>query len=135
MPECGIGLFPDVGASHFLPRLPGALGTYLALTGTRLKGATRCRVTPNNHVSRLRHSYANTAVHVRNQRCFSYELRKPMWKYNQARANVCGAGRWATGTPSSTSPQAMCSSVGNAICGWRYEKWTRKERALLACIL
>lgn len=41
MPECGIGLFPDVGASHFLPRLPGALGTYLALTGTRLKGATQ----------------------------------------------------------------------------------------------
>ena len=46
MPECGIGLFPDVGASHFLPRLPGALGTYLALTGTRLKGATQRRATP-----------------------------------------------------------------------------------------
>ncbi|KAK9822375.1 hypothetical protein WJX81_004093 [Elliptochloris bilobata] len=39
MPECGIGLFPDVGACHFLPRLPGALGIYLALTGARLKGA------------------------------------------------------------------------------------------------
>lgn len=39
MPECGIGLFPDVGACHFLPRLPGALGFYLALTGARLKGA------------------------------------------------------------------------------------------------
>ena len=38
MPECGIGLFPDVGASFFLPRLPGYLGTYLALTGARLKG-------------------------------------------------------------------------------------------------
>ncbi len=38
-PECGIGLFPDVGAAHFLPRLPGALGTYLGLTGARLKGA------------------------------------------------------------------------------------------------
>ena len=38
MPECGIGLFPDVGASHFLPLLPGELGTYLGLTGTRLKG-------------------------------------------------------------------------------------------------
>ena len=36
MPECAIGLFPDVGGSYFLPRLPGALGVYLALTGARL---------------------------------------------------------------------------------------------------
>ena len=39
MPECAIGLFPDVGASFFLPRLPGQLGAYLAMTGARLKGA------------------------------------------------------------------------------------------------
>jgi enoyl-CoA hydratase/carnithine racemase len=37
MPETGIGLFPDVGGSFFLPRLPGALGMYLGLTGARLK--------------------------------------------------------------------------------------------------
>ncbi len=36
MPETGIGLFPDVGGSWFLPRLPGALGMYLGLTGARL---------------------------------------------------------------------------------------------------
>ena len=39
MPETGIGLFPDVGGTFFLPRCPGALGVYLALTGARLSGA------------------------------------------------------------------------------------------------
>lgn len=38
MPETGIGLFPDVGGGHFLPRLQGKLGLFLALTGFRLKG-------------------------------------------------------------------------------------------------
>ena len=38
MPETGIGLFPDVGGGWFLPRLTGYLGTWLALTGARLKG-------------------------------------------------------------------------------------------------
>jgi enoyl-CoA hydratase len=39
MPEVGIGFFPDVGATYFLPRLPGELGTYCALTGERLGAA------------------------------------------------------------------------------------------------
>jgi enoyl-CoA hydratase len=39
MPETGIGLFPDVGGGHFLPRCPGAVGMYLGLTGARLKAA------------------------------------------------------------------------------------------------
>lgn len=38
MPESGIGLFPDVGGGWFLPRLEGAIGMWLALTGARLKG-------------------------------------------------------------------------------------------------
>jgi enoyl-CoA hydratase/carnithine racemase len=39
MPEVGIGFFPDVGATWFLPRLPGETGTYCALTGERLRVA------------------------------------------------------------------------------------------------
>jgi enoyl-CoA hydratase len=39
MPETAIGFFPDIGATFFLPRLPGQLGTYLGLTGIRMQGA------------------------------------------------------------------------------------------------
>lgn len=38
MPETTIGFFPEVGASFFLPRMDGFLGTYLGLTSERLKG-------------------------------------------------------------------------------------------------
>jgi enoyl-CoA hydratase len=39
MPETGIGLFPDVGGTHFLNRCPGQIGRYLGLTGARLGAA------------------------------------------------------------------------------------------------
>ncbi len=39
MPETGIGLFPDVGATRFLNRCPGRIGRYLGLTGARLEAA------------------------------------------------------------------------------------------------
>lgn len=36
MPECSIGLVPDVGGTHLLARAPGHLGAYLGLTGARM---------------------------------------------------------------------------------------------------
>lgn len=36
MPETGIGFFPDIGGTYFLPRLPGYFGFYLGLTGARI---------------------------------------------------------------------------------------------------
>jgi len=42
MPECAIGLFPDVGGSYFLSRLQGGLGLYLGLTGARIKVCSCC---------------------------------------------------------------------------------------------
>ncbi|MGV2291425.1 enoyl-CoA hydratase/isomerase family protein [Trinickia sp. YCB016] len=39
MPETRIGLFPDVGAGWFLARTPGAIGRYLAVTGTTIEAA------------------------------------------------------------------------------------------------
>ncbi|XP_066344499.1 3-hydroxyisobutyryl-CoA hydrolase 1-like isoform X2 [Miscanthus floridulus] len=38
MPETALGLFPDIGASYFLSRLPGFYGEYVALAGARLDG-------------------------------------------------------------------------------------------------
>ncbi len=36
MPECAIGLVPDVGGSYLLARAEGRLGEYLGLTGARM---------------------------------------------------------------------------------------------------
>ncbi len=48
MPEVGIGFFPDVGATWFLPRMPGELGTYCALTGERFDAADGARRRPRH---------------------------------------------------------------------------------------
>ena len=37
MPETGIGLFPDVGGTFFLPRMPRGYGMFCALTGARVR--------------------------------------------------------------------------------------------------
>ncbi len=39
MPEISIGLYPDVGGSWLLPRLPGRSGAFLALTGAHINAA------------------------------------------------------------------------------------------------
>jgi enoyl-CoA hydratase len=39
MPETAIALFPDVGMTHVLPRLPDAIGIWMGLTGARLSGS------------------------------------------------------------------------------------------------
>ncbi len=44
MPETAIGFFPDIGASHFLPRLPGRTGRLLGLTGVRAVGGDAVHV-------------------------------------------------------------------------------------------
>ena len=39
MPECSIGLVPDVGGSFLLAKLPGNLGIFLGVTGRRMKSS------------------------------------------------------------------------------------------------
>jgi enoyl-CoA hydratase len=52
MPETGIGLFPDVGATWMLTRCPGATGMYLALTGARLGSADAYYIGYATHIVR-----------------------------------------------------------------------------------
>ncbi len=49
MPECGIGLMPDVGGSFLLGRAPGEAGVYLGLTGTRMGPADSIYATFADH--------------------------------------------------------------------------------------
>jgi len=64
MPETAIGFFPDIGATFFLPRLPGALGTYLGLTGRRVQAADAVHAgfatqfTPKSELASLSQSLA-----------------------------------------------------------------------------
>jgi len=66
MPEGAIGLFPDVGAGWYLPRLPGRIGQFLALTGARLDGAEclwaglATHYLPSDHLSEARKHIAET---------------------------------------------------------------------------
>lgn len=43
MPECGIGLVPDVGGSLLLARAPGRMGAYLGLTAARMRAGDALR--------------------------------------------------------------------------------------------
>ena len=57
MPETGIGLFPDVGGTFFLPRLAGESGLYLGLTGTRIRtGDARALGLATHYVPSARHA-------------------------------------------------------------------------------
>jgi len=64
MPETAIGFFPDIGATFFLPRLPGALGTYLGLSGLRVTGADAVHAgfathfVPRERIASLSHALA-----------------------------------------------------------------------------
>jgi enoyl-CoA hydratase len=70
MPETAIALFPDIGATFFLPRLPGQLGLYYALTGQRCAGADAVHAglathfVPRDHLPALSAAIAQDGVAV-----------------------------------------------------------------------
>lgn len=50
MPEITIGLYPDVGASYFLPRAPGHTGLFLGLTGASVNASDGLFIGLGDHV-------------------------------------------------------------------------------------
>lgn len=67
MPETGIGFFPDVGGTYFLPRLINHAGFYLGLTGARIKsddcvmlGIAQHKIN-HDSLADLRNALVNTA--------------------------------------------------------------------------
>lgn len=82
MPETAIALFPDVGATYVLPRLPGSLGMYLGLTGTRLVGAD--------------------AVHAGFATHFVHRAALPSLRVDLARDGVAVIGAYADALPAFT---------------------------------
>ncbi|WP_428617635.1 enoyl-CoA hydratase/isomerase family protein [Shewanella sp.] len=49
MPEVTIGLYPDVGGSYFLNRMPGHMGRFLGMTAYNMDGADAFYVGLGNH--------------------------------------------------------------------------------------
>lgn len=68
MPEISLGLFPDVGASWFLNRLPGRLGLFMGLTGAHL-----------NITDALRVGLADMALPTNDQQSLLSRLQEERW--------------------------------------------------------
>lgn len=70
MPETGIGLIPDVGASHALAHFPGEFGTWAGLTGARVRGADAVHIgycshfVPSAELAALKERLGNSAETV-----------------------------------------------------------------------
>lgn len=63
MPETGIGYFPDVGGTYFLPRLGLDVGQWLGLTGARLKTAEAVSLgVANGYVPSEQHAWLTKAL-------------------------------------------------------------------------
>jgi 3-hydroxyisobutyryl-CoA hydrolase len=69
MPETAIGFFADVGGSYFMSRLKDCIGTYLVLTGNRLKGKDVKRVGIATHYT----DFSNLSK-IENELCNTNEL-------------------------------------------------------------
>jgi enoyl-CoA hydratase len=130
MPETAIGFFPDIGATFFLPRLPGQLGTYLGLTGARMQGGDAVHsglathFVPRDSLSALSHALAadgpgTLGPHVQSPPAFSLAAQCAAIDHcfgadtmpEIVRRLEAAGDRWAASTLAtlrSVSPSALC---------------------------
>jgi enoyl-CoA hydratase len=97
MPECGIGLMPDVGGTLMLAQAPGRLGEYLGTTGTRmgpgdaiLRGLCRPLTFPRAHWPALKQTHH---VPDRRGRCEIASTPRPPGPRQRRSADRTGADR------------------------------------------
>jgi len=66
MPEISIGLFPDVGGSYFLNKMPAGVGLFLALTGASFNGLDAFDVNLASHKlsSESKHTLLTQLTHM-----------------------------------------------------------------------
>lgn len=102
MPEVGIGFFPDVGATYFLPRLPGKVGVWLGVTGDRIKAGDAASIgLADAYVPSERHEafLAALAQGVHPDAAMAAErvtLAPTLTAQDRAAIDVCFAGATAT---------------------------------------
>ncbi|WP_372399008.1 enoyl-CoA hydratase/isomerase family protein [Azospirillum sp. HJ39] len=122
MPETGIGLYPDVGGTYFLPRLPGQVGIWLGLTGDRLKAADLIAIgaadafVPSGRIDALIDDLAAgvpaddavaahrgeagettvAAIRAAVDRCYAFDAIEPIVKALEAESSEWAAGQLAT---------------------------------------
>ncbi len=91
MPEVGIGFFPDVGATWFLPRMPGELGAYLRSHRRALRQRRRAR-RRHRHPSRAFGAFSGAARGPRRHACRSTPCSPPSPSRHERGADL-GAAR------------------------------------------
>jgi enoyl-CoA hydratase/carnithine racemase len=127
MPEISIGLFPDVGASWFLARIPGRIGRYLGLTGARMTPADA-----------LFAGLADLPVHHEKKSLIIDALLAMQWEDDWQRNNervrrlLLGACDWTLARDSALAARAVelrriCSAATVKECAAAIEEWATRD--------